>query len=156
MSSALESEAEWSKNNQKTNDFCQLATHVVTISERTLSLSAINEQHKQVESIDWKIGKLMILIDFVHDFNIFLLFHFLVISTPLEHKKKLRKTNKKSLEGKLSAGILLFLQAFSTFKLDKCHQANICFSSHFNQYLQASCANFLTPLTAMIRKQALP
>lgn len=88
MSSALESEAEWSKNNQKTNDFCQLATHVVTISERTLSLSAINEQHKQVESIDWKIGKLMILIDFVHDFNIFLLFHFLVISTPLEHKKK--------------------------------------------------------------------
>lgn len=76
VSLALESEAEWSKNNRKTNDFCQLATHVVTINERTLllSLSAINEQHKQVESIDWKIGKLMILIDFVHDFNIFLLF----------------------------------------------------------------------------------
>jgi hypothetical protein len=34
------------------------------------TLTAINEQ-KQRKSIECKIGKLMILIDFVHDFNIF-------------------------------------------------------------------------------------
>lgn len=57
--------AEWSKNNRKTNDFCQLAW-----LEMVVAMTAINE-HKQVESIDWKIGKLMILIDFVDDFNFF-------------------------------------------------------------------------------------
>lgn len=156
VSSALESEAEWSKNNRKTNDFCQLATHVVTINERTLLLSAINEQHKQVESIDWKIGKLMILIDFVHGFNIFLLFQlFLVVIFALE----LRKANKKFRRKIVNRNSLRdsFLQAFSTFKLDKCQQANICSPSHFNQYLQLSCENFLTHSTdriAMICKHS--
>lgn len=40
------------------------------------SVAAINEQ-KQVKSIDWKIGKLMILIDFVHEFNFFFWFFYL-------------------------------------------------------------------------------
>jgi hypothetical protein len=55
----------------KTNDFCQMTSYVTDIRKRTrASVAAINEQ-KQVKSIDWKIGKLMILIDFVHDFNFF-------------------------------------------------------------------------------------
>ncbi|KAL7040087.1 hypothetical protein ACKWTF_000261 [Chironomus riparius] len=59
----------------KTNDFCQMTSYVTDIRKglSLASVAAINEQ-KQVKSIDWKIGKLMILIDFVHDFNFFFLF----------------------------------------------------------------------------------
>ena len=85
----------------KTNDFCQMTSYVTDV-RKGLSVAAINEQ-KQVKSIDWKIGKLMILIDFVHDFNFFFLFMPAFYSRPIIYfVSKIKEQDTLRVEGKMS------------------------------------------------------